>query len=224
MCGRFRLTSSAEKIGDLFQIKVSRAIAPRYNICPTQPVEIVRISPASNQPELSPVLWGLIPPWSKDLSLAAKMINARAETAHEKPSFKNCLKRRRCLIPVDGFYEWQQNVKPKQPFHIRMKDGQPFALAGIWEIWHGPNGEEIESCAILTTEANELMKPFHHRMPVILRADQFPLWLDPDIQELEQILPLLRQFPAEEMLASPVARTVNNPRIDDARCIEEIAV
>jgi putative SOS response-associated peptidase YedK len=168
--------------------------------------------------------WGLIPKWAKDSKIGAKLINARAETVAEKPSFKSAFRKRRCLVLADGFYEWQQqeNKKQKQPYYFRLNDGQPFAFAGLWEQWEDVSGEAIDSCTLLTTDANELMRPVHNRMPVILNPKDYERWLDPEVKEPEQLQPLLRPYSTQEMLAYPVSTAVNKPSNDNAECIKSI--
>ena len=193
---------------------------PRYNIAPTQPVAAVRASMASGRRELTYFHWGLIPSWAKDLKMGARLINARAETAAEKPSFRAALKYRRCLVPADGFYEWQKTNGKKQPVYIKMADGRPFAFAGLWEHWQGADGSEIESCTLLTTSPNELLRSVHDRMPVILHPDDYDLWLDTKMQTADRLQPLLQPYPAEEMTFYPVSTLVNTPQIDDPRLVE----
>ena len=149
-----------------------------------------------------------------------RMINARAETVAEKPAYRAAFRRRRCLVPADGFYEWQRTGKRKQPYFIRMRDDRPFALAGLWEAWEGPDHSSVESCTLLTTEPNELLRPIHNRMPVILPADDYGPWLDREVQGPEQIAPLLRPYPSEQMTADPVSIFVNSPANDGPKCIE----
>jgi len=196
--------------------------APRFNIAPTQPVAVVRSSPSEpeHERELAWLRWGLIPGWAKDPSVGSRMINARAETAAEKPSYRAAFRRRRCLVVADGFYEWQRTGKRKQPYFIRMQDDRPFAFAGLWESWEGAAEGPVESCTLLTTEPNALVEPIHSRMPVILAEDDYARWLDPTIQEPKAIASLVRPFPAEPMVAFAVSTYVNSPSRDDARCIE----
>ena len=215
MCGRFFLLASPREVADLFGLADVPDIAPRYNIAPTQPVAVVRLANADR--ELVRLRWGLIPPWSRDGKAA--QINARSETAADKPTFRTAFRKRRCLIPASGFFEWMQTgAKKKQPFCIRLADDKPFAFAGLWERWEGPDGP-VDSCAILTTEANELVRPVHDRMPVILDRRHFGQWLDPAEQDAGALAPLLRPFAADRMHAYPVSTLVNSPRNDDARCL-----
>ena len=198
---------------------------PRFNIAPTQPVAVVRACPEGPglERELAWLRWGLIPSWAKDPAIGNRMINARAETAAEKPAYRAAFRHRRCLVVADGFYEWQRTGGRKQPYFIRMRDDRPFAFAGLWESWHGPEEGPLESCTLLTTEPNELLEPIHNRMPVILAADDYRQWLDPTIQKPEAVAMLLRPLPAEGMTSYPVTTYVNSPTRDDAQCIEKVA-
>src|SRR5438034_1225707 len=205
MCGRFTLEKSIGSLASLFQVAEGEQMAERYNIAPTQPVAVVRLSPEKDERELVLLRWGLIPAWAKNPADLPLLINARAETVATKPAFRAALRRRRCLVPSDGFYEWQRVGGQKQPFYIRMRDGSPFAMAGLWEHWEAPDGSAIDSCALLTTEANELMRSVHDRMPVILSPEEYDLWLDPDMQDVNLIQSLLRPYPSEAMIASPVS-------------------
>jgi putative SOS response-associated peptidase YedK len=198
---------------------LSSTLAPRYNIAPTQSVIVVG---DDGKRYLKPMRWGLIPSWAKDPSIGNRMINARAETLAEKPAFRAALKKRRCIIPADGFFEWQKLGKVKQPVHIVLKSREPFGFAGLWENWKSPEGEEILSCTIITTEANELLEAVHDRMPVILTRNTEAAWLDPKIQEPEKLLPLLKQFSADQMEYYPVSREVNSPAVDKRSNIEPI--
>lgn len=219
MCGRFTLTTPIETLVETFQLSsVPEELAPRYNIAPTQPVAAVLVDEEKAQ-HLALLRWGLIPGWAKDPSIGNRMINARAETVAEKPAFRVAFQRRRCLVLADGFYEWQRSERGKRPMYIRLADGRPFAFAGLWEHWKGADGPPLDSCTILTTEANELMRPIHNRMPVILPPEAYDLWLDPTVRAADSLLPLLRPHPAETMRAFAVSTLVNNPANDDPRCI-----
>ncbi len=222
MCGRYTLSQSAEAIAksfDIFDIQDIPSLKPQYNIAPTQAVLAVLQNQESHKRQLQRFRWGLIPSWAKDASMGAKLINARAETVAEKPSFRAAFKRRRCLVVADGFYEWQRQEGKKQPFYFQLQDKQPFAFAGLWEHWQPPEGEEITSCTILTTNANELMQPIHDRIPVILQPEDYDLWLDVQLQDPEMLKPLLQSFPAEAMTAYPVSTVVNNARNNTPECI-----
>jgi putative SOS response-associated peptidase YedK len=189
-------------------------------VAPTQEVATVVEGGEGRRLEMS--RWGLIPAWADDPGIGARMINARSETVAEKPSFKKAFKQRRCLIPADGFYEWRKENGGKQPYYIRTQSGRPFAFAGLWESW-SRNGEGIQSCTILTTGANDFLQEIHHRMPVILPPEVYDLWLDPGIREPDQLLPLLAQYPGEDMEAYPVSRRVNSPSNNEPGCIERAA-
>ncbi|HEX6384082.1 MAG TPA: SOS response-associated peptidase [Anaerolineae bacterium] len=218
MCGRFTLTASGETLAEAFDLPDVPPVAPRYNIAPTQPIVAVRLSPNSGKREFTFFHWGLIPSWSKDVKIGSRLINARSETVTEKPSFRSAFKRRRCLIPATGFFEWQRQGNKKQPMYIQVKDSQVFAFAGLWETWYGADGSEIDSCTILTTEPNDLVRDIHNRMPVIIEPVDYSMWLDPGANP-EDGLHLLRPYPADQMLALPVSPVVNNPNNDTPECI-----
>lgn len=257
------MTHTASELAERFGVAEEPRLAPRYNIAPTQPVLIVRENPHHDEHtrETTHVVWGLIPPWSKDTRIAFKMINARAETAAEKPAFRHALKRRRCLVPASGFYEWKKipaapdksqsddlfgcadnepwnepadhpaatsEATPpqkfaRQPYYIRLRSGELFAFAGLWEVWNGPNGETIESCAVLTTGANALVTPIHERMPVILSPDHYAQWLDcSDELNVSSAIQLLHSFPPQQMEVYPVSSIVNSVRNDEPSCCAPI--
>ena len=222
MCGRFTLTDPNVDIAVQFNLPAIPDMQPRYNIAPTQPVAAVRASRDSNARELVMLQWGLIPFWAKDPKIGARMINARSETAAEKPSFRAAFRRRRCLVIADGFYEWQKQNGSKQPFFIHLRDTRPFAFAGLWEHWEGPDDSLIESCTLLTCNPNDLLRSVHNRMPVILDPEDYDLWLDPEVQKQDLLQPLLRPYPAGEMDAYPVSRFVNSPANDSPKCIEPL--
>ena len=205
-------------------------LAPRFNIAPTQDTAVVRADRATHERQLSLLHWGLIPSWAKDQSVGNRMINARGETVAEKPSFRTALRRRRCLIPADGFYEWQKTGGAKQPYLIEFDDGRPFAFAGLWESWHSgakpadpgceSAGPVIESCTIITTEASEMMRELHERMPVILDENDYATWLDPALQDPADVAHLIMPYPADSLRARPVSTHVNKPANDDPKCVE----
>lgn len=221
MCGRFALFALGQEVEDQFGVVLDHEIAPRYNIAPTQPVAAVRLNNHTGSRELTYFHWGLIPSWAKDPKIGSRMINARSETAAEKPSFRAAFKRRRCLIPASGFYEWQKVGSGKQPTFVQGAEGQLLGLAGLWEIWHSSDGGVLESCTILTTQPNELMTPIHNRMPVIVAPEDYSMWLDPGPQP-EDGLHLMRPYESEMMRAYAVSTVVNSPRNDSAACIEAI--
>jgi putative SOS response-associated peptidase YedK len=223
MCGRFTLRTAASAIAEQFSLLEVPDLQPRFNIAPSQPVPVVRIDPQqAARRQLVFLHWGLVPSWADDPKIGNRMINARAETAADKPSFRTALRRRRCLIVADGFYEWKTVAKRRQPMFIHLRDGRPFAFAGLWEAWEGADHSALESCTILTTAANELVRPIHDRMPVIIAPRDYAQWLDPNVQQAEPIAPLLRPYPAEEMDAYAVSPRVNSPTRDDEACLERV--
>ncbi len=222
MCGRFSQGTPADILAQLFQLADIPSWTPRYNISPTQLVPTVVVTSEHPSRQFRAWRWGLIPSWAKDPSIGSRMINAQAETASTNPAFRAAFRRRRCLMLADGFYEWQQLGRRKQPFHVRMRDGTPFAFAGLWEHWKGPDGAAIDSCTLLTTEPNDLIRTFHHRMPVILDPKEYDLWLDPGIQEPQRLQPLLRPYSSEVLAAYPVSTRVNNPANDTPDCIQPL--
>jgi putative SOS response-associated peptidase YedK len=196
--------------------------APRYNIVPTQSVPVIRQIPKEPRRELSLVRWGLIPSWAKDMSGAAMMINARSETAATKPAFRDPLANRRCMIPADGFYEWERRGKAKQPYCFEINDGELFAFAGLWDRWTDPSGQWIKSCSILTTSPNAVTSTVHDRMPVILDPDSYDLWLDPGMKDVGSASELLKPCNAEIMRSYPVSSRVNQVINDDAECSAQV--
>jgi putative SOS response-associated peptidase YedK len=218
MCGRYTLATTPEAIADAFALENVPDFPRRYNIAPSQPVAVIVHSSQTEQRQFRLMRWGLIPSWAKDPGIGNKLINARAETVQEKPSFRTAFKRRRCLIPADGFYEWQ-NIKggTKQPYYFHFKASQVFAFAGLWESW-----QDIETCTILTTSANELLQPIHARMPVIIEPKHYETWLSPKIQESTLLLPLLQPPSSDGMEAYPVGTWVNSASHDDPRCVQTL--
>jgi putative SOS response-associated peptidase YedK len=217
MCGRFTLTQSPDAIAQAFGIEVPN-FPPRYNIAPSQPVGVVVPSAGQQKRQFRLMQWGLIPSWAKDASIGSKLINARSETVHEKPSFRSAFKYRRCLIVADGFYEWQKAGNGrKQPFYFSMKDRFIFAFAGLWESW-----QDIETCTILTTSANELLKPIHERMPVIVKPEDYGVWLDLTVQQADILSPIFEPFPFDKMVATSVSTAVNTPSNDSELCIQPL--
>lgn len=214
MCGRFTLTVNPAELQDAFQdYTFPETFAPRFNIAPTQPVLAI---PNDERNRADFFLWGLIPMWAKDPAIGNKLINARGETLAEKPSFRGSLKHKRCLILADGFYEWKSGPgnKPKTPYFIYMNDRKPFAFAGLWDSWNGPDGSQVKTCTIITTEPNDLMSLIHNRMPAILHPRDYARWLDPSPQTPESLQPLIQPYPADKMTAHPVSTMVNKPEND----------
>lgn len=212
MCGRFTLTADVNTLQDSFPfVEMPQGMQPHFNIAPTQPVAVV---PNDGRNKLDFFVWGLIPSWAKDPNIGSRLINARAETLQEKPSFRTAFRRRRCLILADGFYEWKQGERGKTPMYIRLASGKPFAFAGLWESWNAPDGSNVLSCTIITTQPNELMATIHNRMPVILPKEAYPLWLESGEANPQQLAGLLLPYTAEEMQAYPVSPLVNSPKND----------
>lgn len=222
MCGRFTLKTLAPVLAEVFDLPEPPAWTPRYNIAPTQLVPTVVRLPEQPARQFCQWHWGLIPAWAKELAIGNRLINAQAETAATKPAFRAAFRQRRCLVLADGFYEWDQRGRPRQPVYIRMHDGRPFAFAGLWERWTSPEGGVIESCTLLTTEPNAAIHPLHHRMPVILDPKDYDRWLDPSLQKPEEVQPFLRPYPPDEMTVYPVSTRVNNPANDTPECIERL--
>lgn len=221
MCGRYVLTANSQAIQQAFDLDLAPGtLKARYNIAPGQPVAVI----ANDAPgTLTFLRWGLIPSWAKDPAIGNRMINARAETLVEKPSFRHAYRRRRCLIPANGFYEWVKRGKDKVPMYIHLKDHALFAFAGLWETWQEPGGGEVRTCAIITTEPNELVAPLHHRMAVILRHEDYATWLSSDEVEAGELQPLLQPYAASDMVVYEVSALVNNVANDSPACIEPAA-
>ncbi|MBZ5598465.1 MAG: SOS response-associated peptidase [Acidobacteriia bacterium] len=219
MCGRYRLSRRKQLIEEHFDCDpCDDDWSPRFNVAPTQPVPVIRQHPKEPFRELSLMRWGLIPSWAKDPSGAARMINARSETASSKPAFRDSLKSRRCLIPADGFYEWAQTGKSKQPYCFEVNDGDLFAFAGLWDRWKDPGNNWIKTCSILTTTPNAVTSPVHDRMPVILEPDSYDLWLDPGMNNVAVVCELLKPYDAREMRCFPVSTRINHVANDDEEC------
>jgi putative SOS response-associated peptidase YedK len=219
MCGRTTLIADARAVADLFDLAVVPELFPRYNVAPTQSILAVRL--ADGRREAVTLRWGLIPSWSKDSAGAARLINARSETVADKPAFRSAFRKRRCLVPADGFFEWQPQPRGKQPFLFRRPDGGLFAIAGLWENWTAPNGNTFETCALLTTEANAVVRPLHERMPVLVGVGDFERWFNPAAAPGD-LLPLLRSAADDLLTAQPVQPFVNNARHEGPRCVEPL--
>lgn len=220
MCGRYALATDGEAVQQAFDLDTTPDVQPRYNIAPSQPVAVI----TNDAPkELTYVQWGLIPSWSKDAAIANKLINARSETVDEKPSFRSAFKRRRCLIPANGFFEWQKQGSKKVPHFIhlgeRAGDLRLFAFAGLWETWTSPEGDDVLTCTILTTEPNERVQPLHHRMAVILEPEHYDVWLD-DVDDSGLLKSLLKPYPPDDIQIYEVSTAVNNPRNDSPDLIK----
>jgi putative SOS response-associated peptidase YedK len=219
MCGRFTLFVDPKDLMAAFPgFEVPLDWTPRYNIAPTQPVAVI---PNNGENRVEFFRWGLIPSWAKDPGIGNRMINARAETLAQKPSFRVAYRRRRCLVLADGFYEWRKEPAggPKTPMYIRLKSEKPFGFAGLWEVWRSPDDDTVLSCNIITTQPNALVKEIHNRMPVILPVEAYDQWLDPAEQKPEQLERWLKPYPAAEMMAYAVSTYVNSPANDSPACI-----
>ena len=220
MCGRYSLIAEVQALAAHFQVSVSQDFQPRYSIAPSQDIPVIR--QCGTKRELTSLHWGLIPFWAKGEKPAYQTINARAETIAVKPTFRSAFRRRRCLIPATGFYEWKPTQGGKQPYHIQVANSDLFAFAGLWEHWESEEGKVVESCAIIVTEANERLHPIHDRMPVILDSADHATWLDPRLHDPNVLIPLLQPYPAEQITLYPVSHRVNNPRHDDPECIRAL--
>jgi putative SOS response-associated peptidase YedK len=210
MCGRFVLNANPQAIQETFDLLNPPPVQARYNIAPTQPVLVIT---NDNPREATFQRWGLIPSWAKDPSIGNTLINARGETLEEKPSFRTAFKRRRCLIPATGFYEWQKNGKHKTPMYVHLPDDPLFAFAGLWEIWHSPEGDRIDTCTIITTEPNEKVQALHHRMALILKPEDYDVWLDNDAPS-DILKALIKPYPSEAIDFYEVSPRVNKPDYD----------
>lgn len=218
MCGRYAFNATPAQVTEHFGLDATCEFAPRFNIPPGTDIPVIRQSP-EGQRVLHLLRWGLVPHWAKDPTIGNKLNNARAETVAEKPSFREAFKRRRCLIPASGFYEWKTEGKQKQPYFISLRPGELLAMAGLWETWQSPDGGLLRSCAIMTTGPNALMQPIHERMPLILAPEHWPAWLTASV---DQVTGLLTPYPAASMRAWPVDRRVSKAGQDDAEMVEPL--
>ena len=222
MCGRYQLKTESGRLAELFHalhVEGADLLVPRYNIAPGTPVLIVRDTPTGRR--IEHVRWGLVPGWADDPKIGYRMINARSETAASKPGFRGAMKYRRCIVPVSGLYEWKKiDNRTKLPHHITVEGTDVFGLAGLWESWQDPAGNELDTCTILTCAPNEMMADLHDRMPVILDPNQYDAWLDPDQQDAQAASRLLKPYAADKMAAWPVSTYVNKAGNEGPRCIE----
>ena len=219
MCGRFTLTANQQLLARRFEFQGDRLeLEPNYNVAPTQ--NVLTVIDAGENRRGGFMRWGLIPHWAKTPAVGSRMINARAETVAQKPAFRAALKRRRCLVLADGFYEWRKMGRARTPMRIAMESGDPFAFAGLWSIWKDPEGNAVPSCAIITTQANDLLRPIHNRMPVILPREMEEFWLDRDVQDSESLTDVLTSYPSDLMHAYPVSNLVNSVRNNSPEVME----
>ena len=223
MCGRFSLSTPPTEIADHFGLDEEPVLEARFNVAPGQSVATVSDSGEDNRRVLSLRRWGLVPSWAKDSKIGNRLINARAETVAEKPSFRSALRHRRCLVPADGFYEWAGSKSPKQPYFIGLEGRSLFAFAGLWERWTDPEGEPLESCTLLTTAAAEHLRAVHHRMPVIVEPADYGHWLDPAVKDPDLVSPVIDRNLGNALDFYPVSQYVNDVHHDDPRCLDAIA-
>src|SRR5215218_516689 len=219
MCGRFAQRSPARKVAKQFEVEEVPPLTERYNVAPAQMILGIRGEDGAREAMF--FKWGLVPCWAKDPSIGNKLINARSETVEEKPSFREAFRQRRCIIPADGFYEWKREDGRKQPFFFKLKDERPFGFAGLWDRWEGEGEQIINSCTILTTEANGVLRPVHDRMPVILHPEDYASWLESGEQERALLKELLRPYPVNDMVGHPVSALVNSPSNSGPELMEE---
>jgi len=225
MCGRYRLSRRKQIIEESFDTADWQDDwSPRYNIAPTQPVPVIRQHPKEPGRQISLMKWGLVPNWARDASIASSTINAKSETASERPAFRDPFKYRRCLIPADGFYEWKRSGSSKQPYCFEVQNGEVFAFAGLWDGWKDADGQWIKTCSILTTLPNAVTATVHNRMPVILDRECYELWLDPSVTSVEVISELLKPFDARLMRCYPISAKVNHVANDDEECSRPVEV
>lgn len=225
MCGRYRLSRRKQIIEEQFDTQPwDDDWSPRYNIAPTQQIPVIRQHPEDPIRQLSLMKWGLVPHWAKDASGAARTINARSETAAEKPAFRDPLKFRRCVIPADGFYEWKRTATSKQPYCFEVNDGELFAFAGLWDGWKDSNGNWVKTCSILTTTPNAVTSTVHDRMPVILDRECYELWLDPGMQNVAAVSELLKPYDARLMRSYPISTRINHVANDDEDCSHRVEI
>jgi putative SOS response-associated peptidase YedK len=224
VCGRFTLTASPEELARRFELDETPELEARFNVAPGQDVASVRQIAEGGRRVLELRRWGLVPPWADDPRIGNRLVNARAETARGKPAYRRAFQQRRCLIPADGFYEWAGGPGSREPYHVSLDAGELFGLAGLWERWGGASGDRVESCTILTTEANERLRPIHDRMPVILDPADYALWLDPAMHDPERLAALLRPGPAAALRLRRVSRRVNDAKLDEPSLLDPVVV
>lgn len=223
MCGRVTVTRKAQSIAEFFSALNLAEDHISYNVSPTQVLPVVRTDPERGQRTLEDLHWGLIPSWAKDPKIANRLINARSETLSEKPSFRGAYKYRRCIVAVDGFYEWRKEGNRKQPYFFKSSIDQPLPFAGLWESWTSPDGASLDSCTIITTQANDLMKPIHHRMPAMVKQEHQAAWLDPRLQDTEALREVTQSPPNEVLTCYPVSSFVNHSGNDGPDCVAPIS-
>lgn len=216
MCGRFTLTTPTEQVAAQFEVPDPPLLTPRYNVAPSQVIAVVGLKPDGKRRGIALLKWGLVPHWATSATSGPRPINVRGESVVFK--FGEMLREKRCLIPVSGFYEWKVVEGKKRPCHITMKSGKPFAFAGLWDVWRG-DGKPLVTCCLITTHANDAVRPVHDRMPVIVPPENYAEWLDPETREA-RLVSLIRPYPAEEMTVTEVSSAVNSPKYDGPECLE----
>jgi putative SOS response-associated peptidase YedK len=227
MCGRFAQTTKPKNIAEKLQIQLKVGLEefqPRYNVAPSSMVPCVRVPYGETKPVLENLKWGLIPSWAKDPKIGFKLANARAETVAELPSFRSAFKKQRCLVPIDGFYEWNQATQPKQPYYFSLKSKEPFYLAGLWEFWQPPTGKVLQTFTLITTKPNTVVAPVCDRMPVILDEKDFEPWLNPQNQDTAQLQTLLKPYPADLLRGYPVSTFMSKAGSEGSMCVEKISL
>jgi len=222
MCGRIVQSAPPHELAADFFLDRIPDLLPRYNVAPTTDIAALLPNPQTAGNLITRLRWGLVPHWSPAAATSARLINARSETVLTKRAFSEAFRQRRCLIPVDGFYEWQNRPDGKQPFLFRRRDKRPFALAGMWDRWEYPGGKTLNSCTILTTAANRTMRPVHHRMPVIIAREDWVRWLRTETDQAEALTALLSPWQPDDLLAVPVSREVNQPGFDEPSCLDPV--
>jgi putative SOS response-associated peptidase YedK len=223
MCGRFSRSTSVGEFSRRFDARSIDDILPSYNVAPGQSVLTARVTPDQGR-HLVALKWGLVPHWAREAKIGYRMINARSETVREKPAYRGPYRRQRCLVAVDGFYEWQTVEGQKQPYYFHLMSGEPLAFAGLWDSWTNPDGEPLQTCTLLTTQGNSLISPIHDRMPVILSPEDYDLWLDPAIDDPGNLMPVFEPYPGDLMESVPVSPRVNSPKNDDPECVAPVEV
>ena len=225
MCGRYVLKrKDLEALMEQLGVKDIREFVSRYNIAPSTLIPAIRWSSGDGHREAVGLQWGLVPAWSKDAKSGARLANARSESIATKPAFRDAVRKRRCVVPASGFYEWQTTGRLKQPWFFQLRDESPFVFAGLWERWHSADGVKLETCSLITTTPNGIVRPLHDRMPVILRGTSIDRWLDRTIADPAQLAPLLAPLPDEDLKSTPVSDRVNSVRNDGPECLEPASV
>lgn len=222
MCGRFTLSTAPETVAEIFDLEATPRLLPRFNVAPGQDIATI-VQDGEGRRALAMRRWGLVPHWARDAKIGGRLINARSETAADKPAFRDAFRQRRCLVPADGFYEWAEVPGgPRQPYHVATAGGSCFAIAGLCERWRTPEGDPLETCVLLTAPSGPWLRPIHDRMPVVLPPDGWEAWLDPGQRDAERLQELLQRPFLQDWVLRPVSRRVNRPEFDDAGCLAPV--